>query len=204
MACKQCGGVVPPRDKNCGGNQPGFCSDVCRALRQRHTYNRWVAANREKVLKKHAEYRRGYKESKADYFRTFYQQNKDRRKRESIEWYHANAERAGQRQRVYAAAHPEQTRATGRRSANKRRAIKAKVFVESVDPQVVFTRDKGVCGICKHPVDPASKWEIDHMIPISKGGAHGYVNVQLSHRRCNRQKHAKLPTSQPTLFQVAV
>jgi 5-methylcytosine-specific restriction endonuclease McrA len=66
------------------------------------------------------------------------------------------------------------------------------VFVDDVDPRVVFERDKGVCGICLTPVDPASKWEIDHIVPISKGGPHAYANVQLSHRRCNRSKSARL------------
>ena len=79
---------------------------------------------------------------------------------------------------------------------------KAKVFVEHVDPKVVFARDKGMCGICKSSVAPDSKWEVDHVIPISKGGAHSYDNVQLSHRKCNRAKWASLPKGQPTLFQV--
>jgi 5-methylcytosine-specific restriction endonuclease McrA len=73
----------------------------------------------------------------------------------------------------------------------------AAAFVEDVDPRIVFTRDKGICGICRSPVEPDSKWEVDHVMPISRGGAHSYANVQLTHRRCNRQKHASVSDGQP-------
>lgn len=86
--------------------------------------------------------------------------------------------------------------------AANRRARVARLFVEDVDPTIVFARDQGQCGICNTPVDPNSKWEIDHVIPIAKGGAHAYDNVQLAHRKCNRSKSAKVPHGQPTLFQV--
>jgi 5-methylcytosine-specific restriction endonuclease McrA len=34
------------------------------------------------------------------------------------------------------------------------------------------------------PLDP----EIDHLVPVSAGGAHVWVNVALSHRRCNYER----------------
>jgi 5-methylcytosine-specific restriction endonuclease McrA len=86
--------------------------------------------------------------------------------------------------------------------AQKQRALKRRVFVECVNRRIVFKRDKGRCGICRKRVDPTSKWEIDHIIPISRGGAHCYDNVQLAHGKCNRAKRAKMPKGQPTLFQV--
>jgi 5-methylcytosine-specific restriction endonuclease McrA len=41
------------------------------------------------------------------------------------------------------------------------------------------------------PVDVNSKWHVDHIVPISKGGPHSYLNVQLAHAKCNRTKGAK-------------
>jgi 5-methylcytosine-specific restriction endonuclease McrA len=35
--------------------------------------------------------------------------------------------------------------------------------------------------------------ELDHIIPISKGGAHSRDNCQAAHARCNRMKSAKMP-----------
>ena len=55
------------------------------------------------------------------------------------------------------------------------------------------------CGICGRPVDFDKKfpdpWSatLDHIIPISKGGAPADLeNLQLAHLQCNRKKAAKL------------
>ena len=88
--------------------------------------------------------------------------------------------------------HPEHARALRLKQDAKRRAVERECFVEAVDHRVVFERDKGVCGICKEPVDPMSKWEVDHIVPILRGGLHSYANVQLAHARCNRSKGSKV------------
>lgn len=51
--------------------------------------------------------------------------------------------------------------------------------------------DDGVCGICGEDVDPMN-FHIDHVIPLSRGGEHGYHNVQVAHPLCNQEKHAKI------------
>lgn len=124
--------------------------------------------------------------------REWKKQNREKLARKSREWYHANSEYALERRKEYVAANPEKARAWGRKSANKRHAIKKQVFVEAVEARVVFERDKGQCGICGEQVDPMSPWEVDHIMPISKGGLHAYANVQLAHRSCNRKKHDRV------------
>lgn len=65
---------------------------------------------------------------------------------------------------------------------------------ERIDPLVVYERDGWICGICglavdrdrKHP-DPWSV-SLDHVVPLSRGGAHVYANVQCAHFRCNIRK----------------
>lgn len=157
---------------------------------------RCKSCGREKAL----EYSRrlGVKERtppQADYQQQYYARNKEKRKAESQAWYQANAERVLGRVKVYASEHREQTRRLGRKSRAKRRAIEKAVFVEVVDPLTVFARDEGICGICVTPVQFDSSWEVDHIVPISKGGKHAYANVQLAHRKCNRAKGAKLLTA---------
>jgi 5-methylcytosine-specific restriction endonuclease McrA len=134
--------------------------------------------------------------------------NPEAARRKQTEWRTANLDavrrkkaqwRSSPEQRAKAVArtakwmreHPEHARALARKQDAKRRAIEREVFVEAVDPRVVFDRDQGMCGICSEPVDPMSQWEIDHVIPILRGGLHAYANVQLAHRRCNRSKGAK-------------
>lgn len=118
----------------------------------------------------------------------------------TAKWRAEHPERARAGCRRYQKAHPE----AFQKSTATRRARKLNAFVEVVDPIVVFHRDKGKCGICMKRVDPVSKWHVDHIIPLVKGGNHSYANVQLAHGRCNQQKHTTVPIGQPTLFQVAV
>lgn len=166
------------------------------AYRNKRAYLKaWFSDNRESRLQYFRQSTALYKALRPDYFKNYYAENKERRKRESQEWYQANAAYAGERQKAYAAKqrveNAEHYLATKRKHSNKRRAVKRDVFVEVVDPRVVFERDKGTCRICLKSIG-TEKWEIDHIIPISRGGAHSYANVQLSHMTCNRQKAARL------------
>lgn len=62
---------------------------------------------------------------------------------------------------------------------------------ESVDVSVLAERQAGLCGICGDPL--AVRSEVDHVMPLSRGGSHTYDNVQLAHPACNRRKGASLP-----------
>jgi 5-methylcytosine-specific restriction endonuclease McrA len=80
-------------------------------------------------------------------------------------------------------------------ASSKRRARKkANGPYERIDPLKVLERDAGLCGICGRQVDPTS-FEIDHIIPVSRGGLDLMSNVQLAHRSCNRKKWAKMPSA---------
>jgi 5-methylcytosine-specific restriction endonuclease McrA len=167
-----------------------------RERRSAYQRQRWRDPEHRQQLVKYreqsAEYRKRRKEANPDEFREHYAKNRELRKRQASEWYRKNTEYALERQKAYTAARPiELRRALGRRSRAKRRAIEKNVFVEVVDSRVVFDRDQGVCGICRELVEMTSQWEVDHIVPISKGGAHSYANVQLAHKKCNRSKGAK-------------
>lgn len=93
----------------------------------------------------------------------------------------------------WAAANPEKIKRIQRKHRLTREARKRSAFVEAVDPQRVFARSEGICGICYEPVDHAEGWHVDHIIPLSKGGAHSYANTQLAHAVCNVKKADNLP-----------
>lgn len=73
---------------------------------------------------------------------------------------------------------------------------------EVFDYREIFDRDGWECGICHSPVDPALSHpdpmsaSLDHIVPVSLGGAHRRDNVQCSHLRCNIRKSNKIPERQ--------
>jgi 5-methylcytosine-specific restriction endonuclease McrA len=114
---------------------------------------------------------------------------RDRRKRMEDPVF---AARKDARARQWVIANPEAAARIRHRNLLAYRARKAGAFVEAVEPLVVLERADGVCGICGGDVDPL-KYEIDHIVPLSRGGEHSYRNVQPAHPRCNRTKGARVP-----------
>jgi 5-methylcytosine-specific restriction endonuclease McrA len=80
-------------------------------------------------------------------------------------------------------------KAQARKTSAAHRARKLDQFIEDVDPDVVYQMYGGMCGICKDFV-AEDDFHVDHVIPLAKGGMHGYINVQPAHPLCNFQKGA--------------
>ena len=91
--------------------------------------------------------------------------------------------------RAYVARHPAACRIARYRSSAKARGA---TVLETVCLDAVYARDGGDCGLCYFPV-PApgaavplmARASIDHIQPISRGGAHTMENVRLAHVGCN-------------------
>ena len=88
----------------------------------------------------------------------------------------------------------------------KRKAMLKGATVESVDPFRVFDRDKWKCKLCgvstprrKRGTYSDNAPELDHILPLSKGGEHSYVNTQCSCRKCNGLKSSD-PRGQMLMF----
>lgn len=190
VSCSQCGRSCKPGRNN--GSQTHLCSQECRRAFRRAYYKRWSEANRDVVLERMRDRLAKWRADNPDYFKKHYIANREHKKRLHREWYARNADRALKVSREYNERNPDLIRALSRRKEGGRRARLLEAFVEAVDPQVVFQRDKGVCGICKLIVAPSEKWEVDHVVPLKRGGIHAYSNVQLAHRRCNRSKGARV------------
>lgn len=77
------------------------------------------------------------------------------------------------------------------------RTRKVGAFVESVDARVVFESDNYVCQKCgkkttrNKPFNHNDYPNLDHIVPLSKGGKHEYKNVQCLCRLCNITKSGK-------------
>ncbi len=80
------------------------------------------------------------------------------------------------------------------------------VFYEPVNRKKVFERAKYKCKIYNISVQTKkanqdNTAELDHIIPLSKGGPHTYSNVQTLCRKCNAEKSDRLESgTQLTVF----
>lgn len=103
----------------------------------------------------------------------------------------------GDGRRTYC-SHKCSAKAARRINKPKRRALLRAVSVESVDPLKVFDRDGWRCQICHRPTPKRLRGsiderapELDHIVPLARGGEHSYRNTQCACRKCNASKGAK-------------
>jgi 5-methylcytosine-specific restriction endonuclease McrA len=63
----------------------------------------------------------------------------------------------------------------------------------------IIAKDKPACHWCLEDIDYQADWlhplafQIDHVIPLHKGGLDELSNIVAAHRRCNRAKSDKIP-----------
>jgi 5-methylcytosine-specific restriction endonuclease McrA len=181
---------------------------------KRASVKAWIAANSDKAKSSVKKWRM----ANPDYCSPKHA-DQDQRRAAQRAWYaaHRDAQRARNRARMkknrnlvaerekrrsWKLAHPDEARAQHRKHRHIRRARALDQFVEAVDPIVLFRRDKGRCKICKRRIANGEEWHIDHYVPLSKRGIHGYDNVRVACSSCNLRKHAAMPTGQVSLFQV--
>ncbi len=154
---------------------------------QREASRRWNRAHRERGNEANKRWR---------------QKHLELHNEANLKWDHENPEKANVWKRRWADKNPEKIKEISRRyhqthpevalESKARRRIRqySNGFVERIYRNVVWKRDGGICGICKLPV--VGRWELDHRIPIARGGSHTYKNVQVAHPGCNRQKGVKM------------
>jgi 5-methylcytosine-specific restriction endonuclease McrA len=96
----------------------------------------------------------------------------------------ANRETA-QARRIYPTAAEARAAARRRRKARLRRAE-----TEPYSREEIAERDGWRCHLCRRPVSRKT-WTIDHLVPVSRGGADTKANVRLAHHRCNSRRGAR-------------
>jgi 5-methylcytosine-specific restriction endonuclease McrA len=117
-------------------------------------------------------------------------------RKHSREWYSRNQDRARARAAARRAANPEAERDAYRRWRAEQygAAIAGQVNFEDV-----WARDNGLCYLCGYGVDRGVPWpdggspSLDHVVPLSLGGAHTPDNVALAHLGCNKSKSNRTP-----------
>ena len=74
------------------------------------------------------------------------------------------------------------------------RRLRGEKLMSKVTRNEIMQRDGFRCQLCGGKVNTKGSWlhyrapEIDHIVPLSQGGAHNLANLQLTHRICNQMK----------------
>jgi 5-methylcytosine-specific restriction endonuclease McrA len=67
----------------------------------------------------------------------------------------------------------------------------------SADIRKLFDLQRGKCAACKIKITNEAKtknrFQVDHVVPLVRGGSNGRENLQLLCAKCNRTKHATPP-----------
>lgn len=173
---------------------------------KKRAYNReYVANNRERVNDYARQYREAHPEVKkqaVERGQRHYQNNKERHLEQSRRWHESNPEKVRRSQRDYYYRNKETRLENRRRWARQnpdkvaqqnetRRAREAGVAVEEIDYKRIYIRDHDICYLCGGKVKKSER-HLDHVIPLSRGGAHSEDNIRVTHARCNLKKGTKL------------
>lgn len=175
------------RDKTRLGGYARVCKSCAKAYAQR----RWHENHEENKARSRM---RGadYRKRNPEYDRLKYIANRDRMLAQSAAWKLAHPERMAQFKKDWQARHPERYADQKRANESKRRARKAAVEVfefsdEQLTARLAYYGHKcWICNTCDYE-------ELDHVKPLSKGGAHMLGNLRPACRSCNRSKHASWP-----------
>lgn len=111
--------------------------------------------------------------------RAYYRAHKEESRLATIEWQKRNPEKRREIARNHAKrfrrAHPERARARKDRT----------------DFNAILAEHGMVCHICSGEIQQGDL-HFDHIVPLSRGGAHARDNIKPAHARCNLRKGAKL------------
>ncbi len=115
--------------------------------------------------------------------RKWAQENRERVNALARQCYHRHKEMRQARSRKYRQENPE----IGAAGARRYYARMAQVTVCPIDDEAIFELYNHTCIYCGTTQDLT----LDHIVPISKGGAHRETNLVVACRSCNASKKAK-------------
>jgi len=158
-------------------------------------------ANREERIKQTKAYYNAHKKEAAEYFKNYRTINKEKETAQRKAYYETHREELRKRAKAYYEAHKNDAtawrksakgKAVSINTAHKRRSWSREGDVATDQlKQLLDTAKK--CYWCGSRLTKDKGKNIDHYIPLSKGGRHTLSNLVVSCVCCNLSKHAKDP-----------
>jgi 5-methylcytosine-specific restriction endonuclease McrA len=181
--CKRCQSDKPLSDfskhkSSFDGFQP-YCK-VCNS-----EYKKEYAKRNKEKINNYARLR--YQKDKDSYSlanKKYVAKNKERVYEKTLEWRQSNKYKVSQYKKKYQKNNPN----VSKDSANRRRArrLKAETFV------VIKKDTRGILKSGCRKCGSLTNIQIDHIIPLSRGGRHSIGNLQPLCKPCNASKGSKL------------
>lgn len=122
------------------------------------------------------------------YTRAYEERHRERRKEMNRQTYLRNKQKVLERSAAWAKAHPEVMAA---KMARRRARTSAEDSHTAQDIRDLLAAQRGRCVVCK--TDIRSKYHVDHIVPLARGGGNQKTNIQLLCPPCNCSKNAKHP-----------
>jgi 5-methylcytosine-specific restriction endonuclease McrA len=148
--------------------------------RKKETNSLWHTANKEKVAVKVLAWRLANLDRKAAQSVAWRQANRERNNSNQLAWAAANKEKVAATKASYAKANPEkriQSQAL-RRARNMSNGVK---LVTGNEIATITAMPCTACGV-------AGPSQVDHIVPINRGGAHTIGNLMPLCPSCNASK----------------
>lgn len=119
-----------------------------------------------------------------------YAANRQVKREANKAYYRANAEKLKKDKRDWCKSNRDRVRISEKAIEHKRRAAAGKLT--SYDILMVLEHSCGICPYCLHKID-LKQSQIEHCVPLSRGGINSIENVVASCEKCNKQKNNKTP-----------
>jgi 5-methylcytosine-specific restriction endonuclease McrA len=200
--CTTCNISKPPGEFYRRAASPDGLSYICRACAAA-----WRSANRQmlheidaahrakpRYKQRRAAWRRANREHERATLRAWAKANPAKRLQSARDYYARNRDKESRRFAKWAAANKDRRVQTcSQRRAKLRGCRRGDQRLVAAFYRLVRVAPVLQCYWCGQIVEHAQR-QVDHVIPIARGGAHAADNLCVSCRRCNQRKGAKLPT----------
>lgn len=210
--CKKCCAEKPTADFYRMSARKDGLMTVCKKCHQQNN-KVWNAANKEKVKEIRAKSNNKFKKERADYRKKYHEANKERcaeaAKERSKKWRMSNRSQHREYCKGWAANNPEKVRAIATRffNANREKVLTQLKEYKKAHPEksredgrkrylgrnkeayaysLILRNDP--CSYCGKTVE---KICVDHIDPLSKGGANEWWNLTAACLSCNSSKRDK-------------
>lgn len=144
--------------------------------------------NREKVLEGKRTHYKKTREADLATSKRYYEENKEAMLAYKRQWYLANREQHAAKTKAYYEKNKDKCFAYSRKRKALKRGAKHEPYTED-DLNVLWYDQGGCCFYCQTPL--FSVYHVEHVIPLSRGGADALSNVQLACPTCNLRKGVK-------------